>query len=75
MPVYIPNSCLEFTYFRKNTPTELHIGKTNLAVMRLGNSDRFRQGVTYFVGDIILGPTVLAKTVGPPKNNLLTNIS
>ena len=28
---------------------------------------KFRQGVTYFVRDIILGPTVLAKTVGPKK--------
>ena len=25
------------------------------------------QGITYFVLDIILGPTVLAKTVGPQK--------
>ena len=35
------------------------------ADLHVGNRRRGVQGVTYFVRDIILGPTVLAKTVGP----------
>ena len=49
---------LEFTY-RKNTPTDINIGMGNSAVMRLKETcGKFRQGVTYFVRDITLGPTV-----------------
>ena len=33
--------------------------------LHVGNRRKGVQGVTYFVLDIILGPTVLAKTVGP----------
>ena len=36
-----------------------------LADLHVGNRRKGVQGVTYFVLDIILGPTVLAKTVGP----------
>ena len=42
-----------------HTPTELYIGITNPAVMCLGTGGKFQQGLTYFVRDIILGPTVL----------------
>ena len=45
---------MNFT-LRKTAPT--------LADLHVGNRRKGVQGVTYFVLDIILGPTVLAKTV------------
>ena len=36
-----------------NKPTDLRIGITNPAVMRIGNRGRNSKGVTYFACDII----------------------
>ena len=44
MPVFIPKDLLNFTFRKENKPTELRIGITNPAVMRVergGRNSRF----------------------------------